>query len=261
MTSRLRILVASAAVGEDPRAMARGVQLAAETGGDLAILAATEDNDPLRTARRRKALTETLAGLGGSARAEVHAVAGEMPDLLSDYAAHWPADVVVIGGEAPAPLLDAVAARLTCPLLIVRNSRTGSYRKVLVGASPEENSRRALASAAAVAPIARFVLLRVVNFPGGYVPDLMPDTPPEEEAEAILGGFALPEGQFEWLMRCGKPKAEILFAAREVRADLVALGNTNRSGIEKLLLGNVALEAAHSLTCDVLIAHCEEHAS
>jgi nucleotide-binding universal stress UspA family protein len=156
-------------------------------------------------------------------------------------------------------MFEPLTAAVPCPLLVVRNERTAPYRKVVVGAAPTLEIRRVLEAAMTIAPIAHYTLLRVVNFPGGYVPDLLPETPSDKEVKAVLGDFILPEGQHDWLVRCGKAKGEIVFAAREVKADLVALGNTLRTGLEKMLLGSVAMETIGSLNCDVIIVHSEDH--
>lgn len=260
MTSRLSILVAAGLSGDDARVLARGVQLAAETGGELSVIAVAEDDDPLRSARRRKLLRQTLADLGASERTEVHVVAGDALPVIAEFASDRLADILLVDhGAVDGKLLEPLASAVACPLLVVRNARMGPYRKVLIGAAPTAGCRCALAAAMTVAPIARFILLRVVNFPGGYIPDSLPEIPSEQEVAAILGDFTLPEGQHDWMTRCGKARAEIVYTAREVRADLVALGNSRREGLERMLLGSVALDAVGSLPCDVIIAHSEDH--
>lgn len=260
MTTRLRILVAAGLSGEDGRALARGVQLVGETGGNLAIVAMAEDGDAAHTAHRRKFLRQTLASLGGSEQTDIHVLVGDALERIVELASRWRADILIVDdGAISGNFLEPLATAVTCPLLVVRNSRTTPYRKVLVGAAPSFGTRHALEAALIIAPIAHFMLLRVLSFPGGFIPDCLPETPSDEEVEAVLGDLVLPEGQHDWLVRCGKAKGEIIFAAWEAKADLVALGNTLRVGLEKVLLGSVATETARALSCDVIIAHSEDH--
>lgn len=137
MTSRLSILVAAGLSGDDAGVLARGVQLAAETGGDLSVIAVAEDDDPLRSARRRKLLRQALADLGASERTEVQVVAGDALTVIAEFASDRLADLVLVDpGIVDGKLLEPLASAVACPLLVVRNVRTGPYRKVLVGAAP-----------------------------------------------------------------------------------------------------------------------------
>ena len=253
MTSRLRILVVAGLVGGDEVALARGAQLRDETGGELVVLAARHVAE---NAERH------LLALGADAGTMIERLDTLSAGDVARFAAHAKAGLVVLPGMARAglpfshPPLEALEHALHCPLLVAKARRPQAYRRVLVGV--HHDARCALSMALAIAPIAHFTLLRVKSFPGGYVPDTLPEIPPDDEVAAFLGNLVLPHRQHRWLVRAGKPKAELLFTAHEEKADLVVMGNTHRIGLERALLGNIALEAAETLTCDVLIAHAKD---
>ena len=55
------------------------------------------------------------------------------------------------------------------------------------------------------------------------------------------------------LVREGTPYAEIVRAAREEKADLIAVAPRNRSALETVLLGSTAEKVARKAACSVLI--------
>lgn len=254
MTTRLRILVVTGLAGGDEAALARGAQLRDQTGWELVVL----------TPRQAAANVERhLLALGAGDGAVVECLDTLSTGDVARFTAHAKVGLVVLPGMARGgrPFshtpLEALEHALDCPLLVVKTHRPLVYRRVLVGV--HRDARCALAMALAIAPIAHFTLLRVKNFPGGYIPDTLPEMPPDDEVAAFLGSLALPHRQHRWLVRAGKPKAELLFTAHEEKADLVVMGSTHRIGLERALLGNIAVEAAETLTCDVLIAHAKDH--
>lgn len=52
---------------------------------------------------------------------------------------------------------------------------------------------------------------------------------------------------------CGDPAAEIPALARSMRAGLVVMGATSRSGLKRIFIGNTAEHVLDSLKCDVLV--------
>ncbi len=54
-------------------------------------------------------------------------------------------------------------------------------------------------------------------------------------------------------LRAGEPGETLADVAREVRADLIAVGDVGMGKARRLRLGGVAERAAHSATCDVLV--------
>jgi nucleotide-binding universal stress UspA family protein len=63
--------------------------------------------------------------------------------------------------------------------------------------------------------------------------------------------------EIEYQVRRGKPDTEILRAAAEMHADLIVVGNQGRTGIDGLLIGNVAdsiMRHAHCPTLSVRLA-------
>jgi universal stress protein E len=52
---------------------------------------------------------------------------------------------------------------------------------------------------------------------------------------------------------CGDPATEIPVLARSIRAGLVVMGATSRSGLKRIFIGNTAEHVLDSLQCDVLV--------
>jgi len=52
---------------------------------------------------------------------------------------------------------------------------------------------------------------------------------------------------------CGDPATEIPALARSIRAGLVVMGATSRSGLKRIFIGNTAEHVLDSLKCDVLV--------
>jgi nucleotide-binding universal stress UspA family protein len=51
----------------------------------------------------------------------------------------------------------------------------------------------------------------------------------------------------------GRPHQEITTVAKRIRAELVAVGATGRSGLPYILLGSVAEHVLREVPCDVLV--------
>jgi nucleotide-binding universal stress UspA family protein len=62
-----------------------------------------------------------------------------------------------------------------------------------------------------------------------------------------------PEGTVERRVVQGDPVTEILRAATEAGADLIVMGASGRSGLERLLLGDVADQVLRRTTCPLLV--------
>jgi universal stress protein A len=62
----------------------------------------------------------------------------------------------------------------------------------------------------------------------------------------------------ETLMRFGHPAAEVMVAAKEVKADLIVMATHGRHGISHLVLGSVAEKVVRESACPVLTLRIHE---
>lgn len=183
------------------------------------------------------------------------------------------ADLLVAGGRThrsiAATLVGSVATDLTerapCSVLIVR---VESFQRVLVAT---DGSVAASAAIDLVAGWPTFApaLVRVLGVaprPPVYAGQALS----RDELEAAYGDDAESLGPIEaavlaararldrpgrpatHAVRVGDPAAEIVAAAREWPADVVVVGATGRSGVERLLVGSVARTVLHDVHCSVL---------
>ncbi len=66
-----------------------------------------------------------------------------------------------------------------------------------------------------------------------------------------VGSYEIAKGKTHLV--CGDPAAEIPALARSIRAGLVVMGATSRSGLKRIFIGNTAEHVLDSLKCDVLV--------
>ena len=76
----------------------------------------------------------------------------------------------------------------------------------------------------------------------------------EQLATAAANELADAGTQVETDVRVGDPAGEIVAAASEWNADLVAIGTHGRTGLKRLLLGSVARNVLQHAPCSVLVA-------
>lgn len=82
----------------------------------------------------------------------------------------------------------------------------------------------------------------------------------EAEARRYLAGAAErlgPTADVHPLVRTGKPAPEIVAAARECGADLIAMSTHGRTGLPRLVLGSVADEVVRVSGLPVVLLHPE----
>jgi nucleotide-binding universal stress UspA family protein len=92
----------------------------------------------------------------------------------------------------------------------------------------------------------------------GMVPSALMTIPTDEMSEAartrlagILAELAV-EGEVEVVL--GPAADSIVRVANERRAELVVVGNSGRTGLDRLLLGSVAAAVVRDAPCSVLVA-------
>lgn len=193
---------------------------------------------------------------------------GEIHDGLNELIAAQKVDLVILASAARTGLgkilmgstAESVFRTAPCPVLILGPSarlpeKAKEAQTLLLAADFGPATARASALALSLAQElqARLYLLHVLPSPGGN------KTPPESERAAIeqqLRALAPPEAE-SWcepipMVRVGEPAAEIVKAASEVGADLVALGTRRPPRLAVYTGWANAYAVLHNAPCPVL---------
>ena len=157
------------------------------------------------------------------------------------------------------------------PVLLVNREPSDAYRNVLVAVDFSDESREAARMALAVAPAAHFTFLHVFRLMGE---EMMLETGvpldvihgyrqrARETARAKLNGFIDSLGPRRQLVarsvQYGPPSAVISLQARELKADLIAIGKHGKSRFAALLLGSVTQRLIEEGRCDLLVTNSPE---
>jgi nucleotide-binding universal stress UspA family protein len=218
--------------------------------------------------RALEALAAALAAEGLAL--EPRLLRGNAVDRLVEAARAF--DLVVAGARGE-HLLDFALGRTSHrlahyvqrPLLVVRRPAREPYRRVLAAVDFSPASREAARAAAALAPQASLELvhafeaefestLRLASVPDGEVQAHRREARESAGAEMdrFVADLALPAERLSRLIAHGHPARVVAEAAQAGGAELIALGR-GRRGLERLLLGSVALRVLETAGCDVLI--------
>jgi nucleotide-binding universal stress UspA family protein len=203
-------------------------------------------------------------------------VIGRPVDEITRVAEEKNADLIVTGtlgaGLFRNHLIGSTAERVVRksarPVLMVRQSSDGAYRRVLVPVDFSRWSAPSLEIAAAVAPDAHFVLVHcvVVPFEGrlrlaGVQPRVIEKYRDEARDEAMrqladLAAHAnLENGRWTPLARAGlDPWVQIVQQEQEQECDLIVVGKHGRNAAEDLLLGSTTNMVIAESNSDVLIS-------
>ena len=180
---------------------------------------------------------------------------GDPRRALIDEAGHVDLLVLAASNEESAEqvLLDSLARRAVrrspCPVVIVRGSRTGPVRRIVVGADGSSAADAALDWACDEVSLHRADLL-VVHARERNIS--------RAEAECVLD-LAVNEcrervgARVRGVLVEGSPATALIDASRT--ADIVAIGSRGRSGFKTALFGSVALAVAESADCPVAVTH------
>ncbi|MEX2046425.1 MAG: universal stress protein [Chloroflexota bacterium] len=207
---------------------------------------------------------------------------GEPADRIVRDAREFRADLVVVGsrghGAIATMLLGSVASAIVdhapCPVLVVR--RPSCARVILAedGSLGAFEARQLLATW----PIFERMAIRVVSVAHLTAPLLsgIASTMLEEarrardellvETRTAYGRLASESAEqlriagrrAESDVRSGDVAAEILTSAREMSADLIAMGSRGHGAMTRLLLGGVARNVLTHATCSILIARQQQ---
>lgn len=208
-------------------------------------------------------------------------------ELLQKSAAEWPADLVVVGarglGAFETMLLGSVSSEIvrtaTIPILVVRHVPADAARALrIIVAYDQPNAERyaQLLQSHALRPGTVGLVLAVTEpyyLPG--LPDWVLKRARAADTEAMSAGW---QQEFEQerialkteltafisrlpsafqshapLIREGNPAEQILAAIDAEKIDLVIVGKTSKSGLDRFLLGSTSDKVLTNAPCSVLV--------
>jgi len=234
-------------------------------------------------------LSEATSRLPEGLRARVKTFIGmDRPsELLQKSAAEWPADLVVVGarglGAFESLLLGSVSSEIVrsavVPVLVVRHVQTDAARptRMLIAYDAPNAARyERLLNSYSLRPGTVGLVLAVTEpyyLPG--LPDWVVKRARAADIEAMSSGW---QSEFEHdrsalkteltefigrlpsafaghapLIREGNPAEQILAAITAEKIDLVIVGKTSKSGLDRFLLGSTSDKVLTSAPCSVLV--------
>jgi nucleotide-binding universal stress UspA family protein len=214
---------------------------------------------------------------------EIHpeVIPGRPATVIVERATQMRADLIILGsrghGTIESMVLGSVSAEVVdhapCPVLVARG---GATRRVLLGWDGSSGATRVAdllktwpmfaGSAVRVVSVADVKFPWWTGFPEAGSAEMIPmyletaDAMRKEHEElaatmaAQLRSAGLTADQER---RDGDPATEVLAAAAEWAADLIAIGTHGRTGLRRLLLGSVARNVLQHAPCSVLIVREE----
>lgn len=278
-----RILAATDFSTRSQRSVRRAGLLARQTGAELTILHAVEDDQPthlveLEQKEAGKILDEQLNSVAElrDINCRFVVMAGDAFDAILRTAESTSADLVVMGSYRKKLLryifvgttIERVVRTSPCPVLMVNTEAADSYTQVLVAVDISDASARALQSARALhfldnahvtiahafEPLAKSTRF-MAGVPWKRIADYVAQEQLRASAElaAFLQSHGLSDAARSFRVEEDEPSQMISRVAAEMYADLLVIGTHSRSGIAKILLGSVAEEALRALEIDILV--------
>jgi nucleotide-binding universal stress UspA family protein len=207
---------------------------------------------------------------------ESDALRGRAASVIVEEAERWGADLVVVGshgrGAVASAILGSVAAEVVdhapCPVLIARTTDVTSIVLADDGSAHAGTAAGVVASGIFTAPVRVVGVVSVARpLSSGIAPSVR-----AAAKEAYREALAADRVEHEQLVgrradqlrgaglevttdvRGGDPGEEILAAAQERRADLIAMGTRGRTGLQRLVLGSVARKVLSRASASVLVA-------
>lgn len=275
----MRALDVSVALARRSRGTVHAVH-ADESGvaplSDIGLAPADDPN--AREALRQRLERELAARRETGVKLIAHVEAGAAADTLSRRARSSGAELVVVGTHGRQALshvlFGSVAERLvqTCPVSVLTVPHTARarwpFRTIVCATDFSESSRAALAAALSVLPEAEPELhvvhvLEDASFLGQFdhavAQQLTEDL--RHALDAEVEHFAPHAKQIMRHVRAGIVYDQILAEAQRADADLVVLGATGHTGVERAALGSVTARVARGCPVPVLVVRTPEGAS
>lgn len=283
-----RILIATDFSASARAAADRAARLAAEHGASLHLVHAMQRGGWLESLAgeglaaqlrqqldhdARVALDLELKRLGGTvSQVEGELLPGPLHQEIEALLDRRPAELLVMGTHGRAAwedaLLGSTADRMLrshrLPILLVRGGADSDYRRLAIATDFSESSVQAARFARELLP-GRTAILAHAHEPEFYsslayasVSNALREryrSTAAEEAQQELQRFAAQTDSADAVLafRQGHPAQVLPELIRESAVDIMVLGVSGRSGIERGLLGSVSRHAATALECDVLM--------
>jgi nucleotide-binding universal stress UspA family protein len=152
------------------------------------------------------------------------------------------------------------------PVLLVKRSPRGPYRRVLIPTDFSEESTQALRLGLQLALGAKFYLLHAYHGLEKHLwrTDLAKSEimryrrqlarKSRADMKRYMRRLGIGERPVVRLLRYGRAPHVIIETARRLHPDLVSVGSVGRTGLSYILLGSVAEHVLRQVSCDVLVA-------
>jgi nucleotide-binding universal stress UspA family protein len=207
---------------------------------------------------------------------ESEALRGRAASVIVEEAERWRADLVVVGshgrGAVASAILGSVAAEVVdhapCPVLVARATTVTSIVLADDGSAHAGTAAGVVASGIFMAPVQVVSVVSVTRpLSSGIVPNVRAAAK-DAYREALAADRVEHEELFRRRtdqlrgaglevttdVRDGDPGDEILAAAQESGADLIAMGTRGGTGLQRLVLGSVARKVLNRASGSVLVA-------
>jgi len=147
------------------------------------------------------------------------------------------------------------------PVFVIKNSQPLNINKIICPIDFSQESSRALNNAIIMARMfkAKLVVLSVYplfrqTFTKLDASKINEQRRKDHEIEfhEFKKPFNFVDGNFDMVIKGGDPALEILKSIKETKADLVIMGTTGRSGINKVLMGSVTEKVVREMLCSFI---------
>jgi nucleotide-binding universal stress UspA family protein len=252
------------------QAVVRACELAAASGAPLILLHVLDEPEQAEAAR--SALQALAAGLGIDA--SLRLASGPVREVLQDQADACDAGLLVLGARGRSLveglLLGSTAERMAehCrrPLLIVRQSASLPYRRLLVPVDFSARSAQAIALARQLLPQAGMTLLHTFELPfegrlrhaglgDGELASLLEQALQQAgvQMQAFAASQKLEGLGVRSLILHGDPVSHTLAQAQPEQHDLLLVGRRGQGLLAELLLGSVTRNLLQHAAIDTLV--------
>lgn len=246
----------------------RAARFAGAVAGRIDLVFVAPQPNPERQAMLRGLLTLLPEDVRGEARIEVGDPAEKLIELTGVY------DVLVVGPREPAalqrwllgPMAVRVMRRSMCPILVPRSQHPmAAHPRMLAGVDVEAPGASGVLTfsahwAAALASRVDAVFALDQTLPPIQDPKirataekefLASKEPTRQKVARMLAEHVPQANRGEALIRAGEPENVLVNLSEDY--DIVLVGNRGRTGLTRLLLGNVANYVVRSSHCDVIV--------
>jgi len=218
-------------------------------------------------------LADQQHALGSANVSTVLADSSKVETLVSAVKSHH-ADLVVAGAHGSGywhelflgSFISKLIAHNPVPTLVVKQAKTGAYKKVLIPVDFSNATENLIAMAQSMAPTAQKVLLHVLHTPHEGMMRLRNASHEQirqyrhrciEEAQSKLNKLieaAADQTISGKLLENGYPPGEIIALQKDQQCDLVVIGKHGADYVSDLLVGSVTKLVMSHVSCDTLVA-------